>query len=218
MKLHELMQHKITVISGHFGSGKTNVAVNLALDAARAGEQVCIADLDIVNPYFRTADNAEFLRTNGVKPLVPQNANTNVEIPTLPETLGEVFYGEGRAIVDVGGDPEGAAALGCDRDRYEAAGYDMYFVCNFYRPATLCAEDALRLLRETELASGMRFCGIINNSNLGRLTEPSTVEATLAEGEKLAALAGIPVMAVTAVVTLPCAKAVRIQNLTKQLF
>ena len=190
MKLHELMQHKITVISGHFGSGKTNVAVNLALDAARAGEQVCIADLDIVN----------------------------VEIPTLPETLGEVFYGEGRAIVDVGGDPEGAAALGCDRDRYEAAGYDMYFVCNFYRPATLCAEDALRLLRETELASGMRFCGIINNSNLGRLTEPSTVEATLAEGEKLAALAGIPVMAVTAVVTLPCAKAVRIQNLTKQLF
>ena len=64
MKLHELMQHKITVISGHFGSGKTNVAVNLALDAARAGEQVCIADLDIVNPYFRTADNAEFLRTN----------------------------------------------------------------------------------------------------------------------------------------------------------
>lgn len=212
------MQHKITVISGHFGSGKTNVAVNLALDAARAGEQVCIADLDIVNPYFRTADNAEFLRTNGVKPLVPQYANTNVEIPTLPETLGEVFYGEGRAIVDVGGDPEGAAALGCDRDRYEAAGYDMYFVCNFYRPATLCAEDALRLLRETELASGMRFCGIINNSNLGRLTEPSTVEATLAEGEKLAALAGIPVMAVTAVVTLPCAKAVRIQNLTKQLF
>lgn len=95
------------------------------------GEQVCIADLDIVNPYFRTADNAEFLRTNGVKPLVPQYANTNVEIPTLPETLGEVFYGEGRAIVDVGGDPEGAAALGCDRDRYEAAGYDMYFVCNF---------------------------------------------------------------------------------------
>ena len=83
---------------------------------------------------------------------------------------------------------------------------------------TLTAKDALRLLRETELASGMRFCGIINNSNLGRLTEPSTVEATLAEGEKLAALAGIPVMAVTAVVTLPCAKAVRIQNLTKQLF
>ena len=210
------MQHKITVISGHFGSGKTNVAVNLALDAARAGEQVCIADLDIVDtlsphggqrgiPAHKWRKAAPF----------PQYANTNVEIPTLPETLGEVFYGEGRAIVDVGGDPEGAAALGCDRDRYDAAGYDMYFVCNFYRPATLCAEDALRLLRETELASGMRFCGIINNSNLGRLTEPSTVEATLAEGEKLAALAGIPVMAVTAVVTLPCAKAVRIQNCDK---
>ena len=94
----------------------------------------------------------------------------------------------------------------------------MYFVCSFYRPATLCAEDALTLLRETELASGMRFCGIINNSNLGRLTEPSTVEATLAEGEKLARLAGIPVAAVTAAVPLSCAKAVRIQNLTKQLF
>ena len=218
MNALDICRHRVSIITGHYGTGKTEFAVNLALKMAEEGAGVMLADLDIVNPYFRTADNAEFLRTNGVKPLVPQYANTNVEIPTLPETLGEVFYGEGRAIVDVGGDPEGAAALGCDRDRYEAAGYDMYFVCNFYRPATLCAEDALRLLRETELASGMRFCGIINNSNLGRLTEPSTVEATLAEGEKLAALAGIPVMAVTAVVTLPCAKAVRIQNLTKQLF
>ena len=180
------MQHKITVISGHFGSGKTNVALNLALDAADAGEQVSIADLDIVNPYFRTADSEAFLRARGIKPLVPQYANTNVEIPTLPEALGEIFYGGRRAVVDVGGDPEGAAALGCDRDRYAKAGYDMYFVCSFYRPATLCAEDALTLLRETELASGMHFCGIINNSNLGRLTEPSTVEATLEEGEKLA--------------------------------
>lgn len=218
MRLYELMQHKITVISGHFGSGKTNVALNLALDAADAGEQVSIADLDIVNPYFRTADSEAFLRARGIKPLVPQYANTNVEIPTLPEALGEIFYGGRRAVVDVGGDPEGAAALGCDRDRYAKAGYDMYFVCSFYRPATLCAEDALTLLRETELASGMRFCGIINNSNLGRLTEPSTVEATLEEGEKLARLAGIPVAAVTAAVPLSCAKAVRIQNLTKQLF
>lgn len=218
MRLYELMQHKITVISGHFGSGKTNVALNLALDAADAGEQVSIADLDIVNPYFRTADSEAFLRARGIKPLVPQYANTNVEIPTLPEALGEIFYGGRRAVVDVGGDPEGAAALGCDRDRYAKAGYDMYFVCSFYRPATLCAENALTLLRETELASGMRFCGIINNSNLGRLTEPSTVEATLEEGEKLARLAGIPVAAVTAAVPLSCAKAVRIQNLTKQLF
>lgn len=122
MRLYELMQHKITVISGHFGSGKTNVALNLALDAADAGEQVSIADLDIVNPYFRTADSEAFLRARGIKPLVPQYANTNVEIPTLPEALGEIFYGGRRAVVDVGGDPEGAAALGCDRDRYAKAG------------------------------------------------------------------------------------------------
>ena len=87
MRLYELMQHKITVISGHFGSGKTNVALNLALDAADAGEQVSIADLDIVNPYFRTADSEAFLRARGIKPLVPQYANTNVEIPTLPTRL-----------------------------------------------------------------------------------------------------------------------------------
>lgn len=104
MRLYELMQHKITVISGHFGSGKTNVALNLALDAADAGEQVSIADLDIVNPYFRTADSEAFLRARGIKPLVPQYANTNVEIPTLPEALGEIFYGGRRAVVDVGGD------------------------------------------------------------------------------------------------------------------
>ena len=117
MRLYELMQHKITVISGHFGSGKTNVALNLALDAADAGEQVSIADLDIVNPYFRTADSEAFLRARGIKPLVPQYANTNVEIPTLPEALGEIFYGGRRAVVDVGGDPEGAAARGCGLPR-----------------------------------------------------------------------------------------------------
>lgn len=217
MTLKELIKSKITVISGHFGSGKTNVAVNLALDAADGGP-IRIADLDIVNPYFRTADNARMLAAHGIKALVPEFANTNVEIPSLPADMGSVFYGNGRAIIDVGGDPDGAAALGCDRERYAAAGYDMYYVCNFYRPATLDAEGALAILRETEAASGMRFTGIINNSNLGALTTAETVKATYGECERLCALSGLPLAAVTAFMPLEHEKAAVISNITKRLF
>ena len=176
-------------------------------------------DLDRINDYFRMSDNVKLLEEGRINLVSPTFAGQGVTQTNMPAAVGSAFAQDWDLVIfDVGGDPEGAAALGCDRDRYAKAGYDMYFVCSFYRPATLCAEDALTLLRETELASGMRFCGIINNSNLGRLTEPSTVEATLAEGEKLARLARIPVAAVTAAVPLSCAKAVRIQNLTKQLF
>ena len=81
---------KIYLITGHYGSGKTNFAVNLALDQRKQGKSVTLVDLDIVNPYFRTADSEAFLRARGIKPLVPQYANTNVEIPSLPEALGKL--------------------------------------------------------------------------------------------------------------------------------
>ena len=189
------MEHKrLTLFAGHYGSGKTNLAVNYALQLAKEGKKVCIADLDIVNPYFRTKDSAEDLRNAGVELISPQFANSNVDLPALPaETYRLVqdkcIYG----IMDIGGDDRGAYALG----RYapflkEEGQYRMVFVANCYRPLTKTAEDTLEVMREIESACGLSFTHIVNNSNLGNETTPETV---LASGEyirQLCSLSGLP--------------------------
>ncbi len=173
--LYELADQKVTVISGPYGSGKTNIAVNLAMDIAKNGEVCRIADLDIVNPYFRSADNAKMLEELGVHTMIPEFANTNVDIPALPPDYQLLFTGEGKSVADVGGDADGAAVLGLSHDDYLEAGYKMYFVYNRYRYVTVRHEDALEVLQAIERASGMKFHGIINNSNLGEETDEETV-------------------------------------------
>ena len=107
------MEYKrLTLLCGHYGSGKTNVALNMAFEIKEQGEDVAIADLDIVNPYFRSADNKELLEKMGVTTLVPEFANTNVDIPALPQNYQLLFNGSGKSIADVGGDGDGAAVLG----------------------------------------------------------------------------------------------------------
>ena len=99
-----LPEKKITIVCGHYGSGKTNLAVNLALSLAKAGEKTVLVDLDIVNPYFRAADNRRELEENGVRCVLPQFANTNVDLPSLPPQIHSVFVGNEKVIFDVGGD------------------------------------------------------------------------------------------------------------------
>lgn len=103
---------KTIAITGHYGSGKTNLAVNLAVDFAKSGEKVTIIDLDIVNPYFRTADLAGLFDEHGIKLIAPQFANTNLDIPSLSIDMAAVIDGCDRLVIDVGGDDSGAAALG----------------------------------------------------------------------------------------------------------
>ena len=108
------MEHKrLTLFAGHYGSGKTNIAVNYALHLAKEGKKVCIADLDIVNPYFRTKDSAAVLEEAGIHLVSPQFANTNVDLPALPaEAYRLVTDRSSYAIMDIGGDDRGAYALG----------------------------------------------------------------------------------------------------------
>ena len=195
------MEHKrLTLFAGHYGSGKTNIAVNYALKLAGEGKQVCIADLDIVNPYFRTKDSAKVLEEAGVKLVSPQFANSNVDLPALPaEAYRLVTDKETYGIMDIGGDDRGAYALG----RYvpairEENNYRMIFVANAYRPLTRTPEDALEVMREIEAACGLSFTDIINNSNLGTETTPDTVLDTKEYLEKLSALSGLPIFATTA--------------------
>ncbi len=180
MQMIKLLKN-IVIVCGHYGSGKTNFSVNLAVRAADEGKKVTLVDLDIVNPYFRAADNAAELEAMGVKCIVPNFANTNVDVPSLPPAvmgaLAASNEGDRLTILDVGGD-NGAVALGMYNRFLPEGSYDMLYVINKYRPLTEEAEDALSLLREIEYMSRLRATGIVNNSNLGVETVKEDVEAT----------------------------------------
>lgn len=216
--LKELATEKITIISGPFGAGKTNIAVNLAMDIAENGVECRIADLDIVNPYFRSADNAEMLESMGVKALVPEFANTNVDIPGLPPNYQLLFSGNGKSVADVGGDADGAAVLGLSHDDYIEAGYKMYFVYNRYRYVTAEPEGALEVMRAIERSSGLTFSGIINNSNLGVETDEKTIINAIPYAERFSESAGLPLLVTTAPDWVDVPDTVKIKDITKKLF
>ena len=195
------MEHKrLTLFAGHYGSGKTNIAVNYALSLAGEGKRVCIADLDIVNPYFRTKDSAEVLSKAGVELISPQFANTNVDLPALPaESYRLVQDKSTYGIMDIGGDDRGAYALG----RFtpfivEENNYRMAFVVNFCRPLTTTAEEALEVMREIEAACGLKFTCIVHNTNLGPETTAETVTGAKTKLDALCSLSGLPLWMHTA--------------------
>ena len=194
------MEHKrLTLFAGHYGSGKTNIAVNYALHLAKEGKQVCIADLDIVNPYFRTADSRQELESAGVELISPQFANSNVDLPALPAQAYKLVqdkrcYG----IMDIGGDDRGAYALG----RYvpymkQEKNYRMVYVANCYRPLTRTAAEALEVMREIEAACGLAFTDIVNNSNLASETDVQAVLDSRDFIQELSERSGLPVFMTT---------------------
>ena len=195
------MEHKrLTLFAGHYGSGKTNIAVNYALHLAAEGKKVCIADLDIVNPYFRTKDSAKVLEEAGIHLVSPQFANSNVDLPALPaEAYRLVTDRATYGIMDIGGDDRGAYALG----RYvpgilEENNYRMIFVANASRPLTRTPEDAMEVMEEIEAACGLHFTDLVNNTNLGSLTTAETVLKSRDYMEKLSKLSGLPIFMTTA--------------------
>lgn len=195
------MEHKrLTLFAGHYGSGKTNIAVNYALHLASEGRKVAIADLDIVNPYFRTKDSEAELRAAGIRLISPQYANSNVDLPALPaESYSLVQDTSVYGIMDIGGDDRGAYALG----RYAGAikaedNYRMALVVNLFRPLTSTVDDTIEIMKEIEAASGLKFTSIVNNSNLGPETTADTVRSSLPLVEELSRVTGLPVWMHTA--------------------
>ena len=186
---------RITIFSGHYGSGKTNVAVNYALWLKNHCNKVSIADLDIVNPYFRTKDSMKVLEENGVQLISSEFANSNVDVPALPpETYGVLQNKDIHAVIDVGGDDRGALALGRYSDSIlEDGDYELLFVINKYRPMTRNADMTLEIMAEIENACHMKFTGIINNSNIGDETTAEDVLDSVTYANEVSKRANIPI-------------------------
>ena len=190
---------RITVFAGHYGSGKTNIAVNYALKLREKYEKVDIADLDIVNPYFRSKDSEKHLEEKGIHLISSKFANSNVDVPAMPaEAYAIIDDLSVRAVIDVGGDDRGALALG----RYTPAiieqnDYEFLLVINKYRPLTPNCASTLEVMGEIETACGMKFTGIVNNSNLGDETNEETVLNSVDYANEISSSSGLPVRMTT---------------------
>ena len=191
---------RVTLFSGHFGSGKTNLAVNYAEMIAAAGLPVSIADLDIVNPYFRTKDSEAELKARGIELISLPYANSNVDLPSLPSEAYGLFERRDRyAVIDLGGDDRGALALGRFTPYIlEENDFEMIFTVNFYRPLTRTPEDAYDAFLEIAAVSGVPFTAIVNNSNLGEETTAEHILRTVPLARRFSELAGVPVLMTSA--------------------
>ena len=190
---------RITLLCGHYGSGKTNVAVNLALELRKTFDRVAVADLDIVNPYFRTKDSREDFEAADIRLICSEYANTNVDIPALPPDMYTVTDDRSlQVVIDVGGDDRGALALGRIAPAIlEEGNYEMLAVINSARPLTRTPADTVEVLREIEDACKIPFTGLVNNTNLGRETDESVILNSVPYAQAVADLMQIPLVMTT---------------------
>ncbi len=209
------MLKRINIICGHYGSGKTNLALNLAMDLKRGGAGVVLVDLDIVNPYFRSADYTGLMEKNGIKVISPSTAGTTVDAPALTGEILSVFdKTDDSIIIDVGGDDAGAYALGRFSNRIAAQGeYEMLYVINKYRKLISTPQEAVELLREVESAGSLRATGIVNHSHLCDLTSAQDILSSIPYAEQTAELAGLPLVMIAVPKKLEQELAGKIENL-----
>ena len=194
------MEHKrLTLFAGHYGSGKTNIAVNYSLYLAKMGLPVTVADLDIVNPYFRTKDSANVLEEAGIELISSPFANSNLDVPAMPPEVYRLVADRTRyGVLDIGGDDRGALALG----RYvpmikDENDYEMLFVINKSRPLTRDVDGTLEVMAEIEEACGLPFTAIVNNTNLGKHTTAGDILSSDTYANAVAERCGLPIKMTT---------------------
>ena len=190
---------RVTLLAGHYGSGKTNIAVNMAMMQKKAGYHVALADLDIVNPYYRSKDSEDDLKAMGIELICSPFANSNVDVPALPQELYRIVDETAtNMVVDIGGDDRGAYALGRFAQRLKDENdYEMILVINKYRPLTVDEKDAIEIMHEIEEAGHLKFTAIVNNSNLGKETTAQDVLDSVPYAETMAKETGLPLLFTT---------------------
>lgn len=191
---------RLNIIVGAYGSGKSEVAVNCArlIKQEKKDGKVLLADLDIVNPFYRSADAAKELEEQGVRVICPSYANSNVDAPVLTGEMYVIFDDPGYSgVFDIGGEDMGANVLGSLKSRLEKADAGLYMVVNTLRPFTADVQGIAQMASDLQEAARMKINGYINNTNL---LEQTAFEEVL-EGEKIvseaARLTGIPLLATT---------------------
>lgn len=161
------MSSKIYITVGHYGSGKTEFSVNYALELKKSHDNVILVDLDIVNPYFRSNDARSLLESNGITVIAPDYAGTNVDIPVLPAEIMRIFNEkDAKIILDVGGDDDGAIALGRYKQFFDKADYEMSLVVNTKRPLSKTVAEIIEMKENIETASRLKVTNIIADTNI----------------------------------------------------
>lgn len=193
----------IHIFTGHYGSGKTEIAINFAIKLREQYDKVYIVDLDIVNPYFRTVDARNTLEPLGIEVLASEFAGTNVDIPSLPAEILKVFSDPTAGVVfDVGGDDDGAIALGPYNRYFRELGYELYVVANTCRPMTAFAGDVLQMLRDIEAVSRLRATALVSNTNLAGETTLEEVAKGVDILRSVSEQSGVPLRYICAEQTL----------------
>ena len=187
------MFSRLNVICGHYGSGKTNLALNMALKLAESGKAVTIVDMDIVNPYFRTTDYVEILKEKGIEVISPSMAGTTLDTPALAPRIMSAFADKSRTVIfDVGGDDVGATALGRFSRNFAEEEYQMFFVINKFRKQISDIDGCKEILSEIEYASKLKITAIANNSHYGEFTTAEDIIESNEYGLKVSEALGLP--------------------------
>lgn len=194
-----MLDKRLNLFTGHFGSGKTEVAVNFAINTARQGKKVIIIDLDIVNTYFRTKDVQSVLEAEGVKVIASEFASTNLDMPTVPaEVYAALQDKDSVVLIDVGGDDEGALVLGQYNRYFKDEPYDMFLIINALRPLTGTPQEILEYISQIEAASRLKASYLINNTNLSYETNADVLLKGQKVVEKTSRISKIPIKCITA--------------------
>lgn len=200
MNISDLNLHRLSIITGHYGTGKTEISVNLALLLAQSGKKTALADLDIVNPYFRSRERKGLFEQNGIRLVTSAQECSNADIPALPPEIQTLIQDRSyHAVFDIGGDPVGARVLARFAPAIQNEDHCLIYVVNANRPEASTAEKALQYLRRIEETSTLRCGGIINNTHLCGETTADDVLKGAALAKALSEKTGIPVICHSAV-------------------
>ena len=191
------LRKRVNVVCGHYGTGKTNLSINLAIECARSGEDVTLIDLDVVNPYFRSADYADILTKNGVRVIGPNFANTNLDTPSLPGAVSGYIENGSRVIIDAGGDDAGVTALGVYSKLINESDPEVIYVINRYRSLTTEPGEAVQILKEIEMTGRIKATAIVNNSHLKQRTDAKCIEDSIPFANEVSRLTGLPILFTT---------------------
>lgn len=185
---------RMQIVTGHYGSGKTEYAVNLALKLAAERENVALADLDIVNPYFRSYEQAARLEKAGIRVIVTSCGGV-ADIPAINPEVMSIFQQEKwTGVLDIGGDPIGARVLARFAPQLHAEEFDLLFVLNANRPETKDVDSALAYMRGIEFECRQKMTGIVNNTHLCAETTPEEILKGAALAQKLCEKTGLPLV------------------------